>query len=166
MKIYFICLLSFANLAEQRAWSSRLYLAQALSGHGCFNAYLRRFKKRDEEMCCYYDFPVGTTKHASFVCAKWDVVRVFILYLLDYYKPQMPPFYTQGTHAPSSGSFLTKYLAELHFGNGYMEIGLLISNLHVWNQPFVKFKGGSAGGVYNVLKFPVCLFLTYSTMFF
>ena len=40
------------------------------------------------------------------------------------------PFYTQGTHMPSSGSFVTMYLAELHFENGYMEIGLLISNLH------------------------------------
>ena len=29
------------------------YLAQALSGHGCFNAYLKRFKKIDEETCCY-----------------------------------------------------------------------------------------------------------------
>ena len=40
------------------------------------------------------------------------------------------PFCTQGTHMPSSASFVTMYLAELHFGNGYMEIGLLISNLH------------------------------------
>ena len=31
---------------------------------------------------------------------------------------------------PSSGSFVTMYLAELHFGNGYMVIGLLISSLH------------------------------------
>ena len=31
---------------------------------------------------------------------------------------------------PSSGSFVTMYLAELLFGNGYMEIGLLISSLH------------------------------------
>ena len=31
---------------------------------------------------------------------------------------------------PSSESFVTMYLAELHFGNGYMEIGLLISSLH------------------------------------
>ena len=31
---------------------------------------------------------------------------------------------------PSSGSFVTMYLAELHFENGYMEIGLLISSLH------------------------------------
>ena len=31
---------------------------------------------------------------------------------------------------PSSGNFVTMYLVELHFGNGYMEIGLLISSLH------------------------------------
>ena len=51
------------------------YLAQALSGHGCFNAYLWRFKKRDEEMCCYCDFPVDNAEHALFVCAKWGVAR-------------------------------------------------------------------------------------------
>ena len=35
----------------------------------CFNAYLRRFKKRDKEMCCYCDFPVDTAEHALFFCA-------------------------------------------------------------------------------------------------
>ena len=40
------------------------------------------------------------------------------------------PFCTQGTRMPSSGSFVTMYLWKLHFGNGYMEYGLLISNLH------------------------------------
>ena len=50
-------------------------LAQAISGHGCFNAYLRRFKKRDEEMCCYCDFPVDNAEHALFVCVKWGVSR-------------------------------------------------------------------------------------------
>ena len=53
------------------------------------------------------------------VAQKWPRpihdVKIFILYLLDYYKLWMPPFCTQGTHMPSSGSFLTKYLAELHF---------------------------------------------------
>ena len=49
------------------------------------------------------------------------------------------PFCTQGTHMSSSGSFVTMYLAELHFGNGYMENGLLISNLQgivYWASPF------------------------------
>ena len=44
------------------------------------------------------------------------------------------PFCTQGTYMPLSGSFVTMYLAELHFGNGYMEIGLLISSLHACMQ--------------------------------
>ena len=50
-------------------------MAQAVSGHGCFNAYLRRFKKRDEVLCCYCDFPVDNVKHALFVCAKWGMAR-------------------------------------------------------------------------------------------
>ena len=49
-------------------------MAQVLSGHGCFKAYLRRFKKKDE-MCCYCNFPVDTAEHALFVCAKWVVAR-------------------------------------------------------------------------------------------
>ena len=47
-----------------------LYLAQALSGALCFNAYLRRLKKRDEEMCHYCDTHVDNAEHALFVCAK------------------------------------------------------------------------------------------------
>ena len=51
------------------------YLAQALSCHGCFNAYLRQVKRRNEEMCCYCDFPVDNAEHALFVCAKWGVAK-------------------------------------------------------------------------------------------
>ena len=51
------------------------YLAQALSGHGCFNAYLRYFQKRDEEMCCHCDSPVDNAEHALFVCAKSGAAR-------------------------------------------------------------------------------------------
>ena len=50
-------------------------MAQELSGHGCFNAYLRRFKKRDDETCCYCDSPVDNAKHAVFVSANWGVAR-------------------------------------------------------------------------------------------
>ena len=51
------------------------YLAQALSGHVCFNAYLKRFKKRNEEMCYYCDSPVANAEHALVECAKWGVAR-------------------------------------------------------------------------------------------
>ena len=46
----------FATLMNREHWEVGFYLEQALLGHCCFNAYLRRFKKRDEEMCCYCDF--------------------------------------------------------------------------------------------------------------
>ena len=47
------------------------YLAQAFSGHGCFNAYLRRFKKVDDESCRYCRSLVENAEHALFVCARW-----------------------------------------------------------------------------------------------
>ena len=49
---------TYRLIPELATWLNRehgevgFYLAQALSGHGCFNAYLRRFKERDEEMPC------------------------------------------------------------------------------------------------------------------
>ena len=42
------------------------YLAQALSGHGCFNAY---------ESCRYCGSLVDNAEHALFVCAKWGATR-------------------------------------------------------------------------------------------
>ena len=46
-------------IPELTTWLDRkhgqvgFYLMQALSGHGCFNAYLKRFRKRDDESCRY-----------------------------------------------------------------------------------------------------------------
>ena len=72
---------TYCLIPELATWLNReheevgFYLAQALSGHGCFNAYLRRFKKRDEEMCCYCNCLMDTAEQALFVCAKWGVAR-------------------------------------------------------------------------------------------
>ena len=72
---------TYRVIPELATWLNRkhgevgFYLAQALSGHGCFNAFLRRFKKRDEEICCYCETPVDNAEHALFVCAKWGVAR-------------------------------------------------------------------------------------------
>ena len=60
-------------ITELATWLNRehgevgFYLAQEFSNHGCFNAYLRRFNKTDEEKCCYCDFPVDKAEHALFV---------------------------------------------------------------------------------------------------
>ena len=68
-------------IPELATWLNRkhgqvgLYLAQALPGHGCFNAYLTRFKKRDDESCRYYRSLVDNAKHTLFVCARWGVTR-------------------------------------------------------------------------------------------
>ena len=51
------------------------YLVQALSGHGCFNAYLKRFKKRDDESCSYCGSLLDNAEHTLFFCARWGVAR-------------------------------------------------------------------------------------------
>ena len=50
-------------------------MTEAFSGHGCFNAYLRRFKKRVEATCCYCDSLVDNAQHALFISAKWSVAK-------------------------------------------------------------------------------------------
>ena len=68
-------------IPELATWLDRkhgrvgFYLAQALSGHGCFNAYLKRFKKRDDESCCYYGSLVENAEHILFVCTRWGAER-------------------------------------------------------------------------------------------
>ena len=51
------------------------YLAQALPRHGCFKAYLKRSKKRDDESCRYCGSLVENAEHTLFVCAKWGMER-------------------------------------------------------------------------------------------
>ena len=68
-------------IPELTTWLDRkhgqvdFYLAQALSDHGCFNAYLKRFKKRDDVSCRYCGSLVDNAEHALFVCARWGVAR-------------------------------------------------------------------------------------------
>ena len=68
-------------IPELTTWLDRkhgqvgFYLAQALSGHGCFNAYLKHFRKRDDEWCCYCGSLVENAEHTLFVCARWGVER-------------------------------------------------------------------------------------------
>ena len=60
-------------ISELATWLYRkygqvgFYLAQALLSHGCFNAYLKRFKKRDDESCRYCGSLVENAEHTLFV---------------------------------------------------------------------------------------------------
>ena len=49
------------------------YLTQALSDHSCFNAYLKRFKKRDDLSCRYCGSLVENAEHTLVVYARWGV---------------------------------------------------------------------------------------------
>ncbi|XP_051157987.1 uncharacterized protein LOC127279590 [Leptopilina boulardi] len=49
------------------------YLTKALTGHGCFNSYLQRFKKRESEVCAYCQFPVDSAEHT--LSSRWDLEK-------------------------------------------------------------------------------------------
>ena len=48
---------------------------QTLTDHGCFNAYLKRFKKRDEEAYDYCGFSVPDAEHTLFACDELSLAR-------------------------------------------------------------------------------------------
>ena len=56
------------------AWYNRdhgqigYYLTQALTGHGCFNAYLKRFKKTDITKCFHCGHSLDDARHTIFLC--------------------------------------------------------------------------------------------------
>ena len=57
------------------------------------------------------------------------------------------------THAPSSGSFVTMYLAELPLGNEYMEIGLPIENSDAGNDIVSDIVHVVVSGIVNDVGF-------------
>ena len=91
--------------------------------HGKFGRILHE-KKCSVSVTLLWSPYVYSPWHVCSLGAKWRRPRFISIVCWA------SPFCTQRTHMPSSGSFVTMYLVELHFGNGYMEIGLLISSLH------------------------------------
>ena len=51
------------------------YLTQALSGHGCFNAFLYKRKKSDTDLCPYCG-KLDDAEHTLFHCSRWGEIRV------------------------------------------------------------------------------------------
>lgn len=51
------------------------HMAQIISGHGCFQAYLKRFKKIDSDICMFCS-EVDTAEHTLFSCSRWETHRV------------------------------------------------------------------------------------------
>ena len=52
------------------------HLTQALSGHGCFNQYLERFKKTESAACLLCGHTLDDAKHAIFECPETEVERL------------------------------------------------------------------------------------------
>lgn len=46
-------------------------MTQFLTGHGCFNKYLMRFKKRDDSVCFYCGHLSDDLEHTFFQCDRW-----------------------------------------------------------------------------------------------
>jgi len=68
---------------ERRFGQVSFHMTQALTGHGCFNAYLCRFKKRDDSVCMYCQHPVDDAEHTVFLCDRWWRQRRELEVMLD-----------------------------------------------------------------------------------
>lgn len=68
-------------ISDIAPWSERRYgcvtfhLAQALSGHGCFAAYLKRFNLLPSSECWFCGDEVDDVEHTLFQCDGWQTTR-------------------------------------------------------------------------------------------
>lgn len=76
-------------IPDVKKWLSRrhgevnFHLTQALSGHGCFSAYLHRFGKLDSPECWYCGHHSDDAFHTVFVCDAWHNQRNTVEKLLN-----------------------------------------------------------------------------------
>lgn len=62
-------------------WVNRPYgqtnyhLTQALSGHGCYQAYLHKYKRAEKPNCIYCNHPIDDAEHTLFKCDAWEAQR-------------------------------------------------------------------------------------------
>ena len=50
------------------------WLSQAITGHGSFRAYTKRFGKKSREDCMYCG-EADTAEHTLFLCSRWEIQR-------------------------------------------------------------------------------------------
>jgi hypothetical protein len=51
------------------------HLTQALTAHGCFRSYLKRFNRAEDGHCVYCMDPEDTAEHTLFACPRWEEER-------------------------------------------------------------------------------------------
>ncbi|KAI5735310.1 hypothetical protein M8J77_016890 [Diaphorina citri] len=59
---------------ERQHGDVSFHMAQILSGHGCFQAYLKRFNKINSDRCMFCE-EADTAEHTFFSCSKWTMYR-------------------------------------------------------------------------------------------
>lgn len=67
-------------IPDLRRWTARngevsFHLTQAMSGHGCFNAYLHKMGKRASPRCFYCKNPKDDAEHTIFECREGEDIR-------------------------------------------------------------------------------------------
>ncbi|KAF0733002.1 Reverse transcriptase domain-containing protein [Aphis craccivora] len=60
---------------SRRHGETNFHLTQALSGQGCFAAYLKRFDKLESSECWFCGNPIDDAAHTLFVCDAWRQKR-------------------------------------------------------------------------------------------
>jgi hypothetical protein len=63
---------------ERKHGELDFHLTQALTGHGCFAAFLHRIGKQQDEGC-WYCGESDDAEHTLFVCEKWDNERLSLM---------------------------------------------------------------------------------------
>lgn len=72
---------TYKLITDIRSWYKRrhgnidFHLTQALTGHGCFQAYLKRFGKTNSEACVFCAHPADDVLHTLFECDAWEERR-------------------------------------------------------------------------------------------
>ncbi|CAL7932874.1 unnamed protein product [Xylocopa violacea] len=60
---------------NRRHGQMNYYLTQAFTGHGTFNAYLKKFKKRRSAQCRYCEWETDNAEHSIFECSGFNSIR-------------------------------------------------------------------------------------------
>jgi hypothetical protein len=55
------------------------HITQALTGHGCFAAFLNKIGKENSPKCWYCDAEVDDVEHTLFRCERWDYERLQVM---------------------------------------------------------------------------------------
>lgn len=66
----------FQEWIERKHGGMNYYLTQILTGHGCFNSFLRRINKAESEICSHCEEGrVDKVEHTLSRCEEWNIQR-------------------------------------------------------------------------------------------